>query len=161
MTSDASTRWRPGATRGFVAKTGAGLLAALLMTACANDTGESGVQRHDQENPVSETQTPAQRSRTPLQRQVDTAKADLARRMELDVEAIEVLEARNVTWRDGSMGCPKPDRGYAQVLTPGVRIRLGHGKRSFEYHGSRVGDPFLCEPPGVIQSPAPVADDGT
>ena len=138
-----------------------GLMAMLLLAGCGTGTEDATPLPDQEETQVPDTPTRDQRPRTPLARQVEFAKADLARRTGLDIERIEVLSARNVTWRDGSMGCPKPDRGYAQVLTPGVQIQLGHGKRRFDYHGPRVGEPFLCEPPGVVQTPAPVRDDGT
>jgi len=148
-------------TTGVPARVAASLATVWLLVGCGAGTEEPTPAPEREETQVSDTPSAEQRPRTSLERQVEFAKADLAQRTGLDPEGIEVLVARNVTWRDGSMGCPKPDRGYAQVLTPGVEIRLGHGKRRFNYHGSRVGEPFLCEPPGVIQSPAPVRDDGT
>lgn len=152
---------RQGRTQGGLVHVAIGLVAASLLAACGTGTDETVTPSPDKETRVSDDPASEQRPLTPLQRQVEFARADLARRLGVDGERIEVLLARNVTWRDGSMGCPKPGRGYAQVLTPGVQIRLGHGKRQFDYHGPRTGEPFLCEPPGVIQTPAPVLDDGT
>lgn len=97
-----------------------------------------------------------------LGEQVLEAKADLAGRLGLDdADGIGLVSAETVTWRDGSLGCHMPDRAYTQVLTPGVLIRLKHGKQIFQYHGSREGTPFICDPPGREQSPLRGHDDGT
>jgi len=97
-----------------------------------------------------------------LGEQVVEAKADLAGRLGLDTAAgIDLASAEIVTWRDSSLGCHMPDRAYTQVLTPGVLISLSHGKQIFQYHGSREGTPFICDPPGRAQSPLRGHDDGT
>lgn len=93
-----------------------------------------------------------------LQAMVERAVADLLERRgsENPVAAdIEVLQAEHVTWRSSALGCPKPDRGYLMVLSPGVRIVLRTAGSEFEYHAARGGTPFLCEPPGTIEEPAP------
>jgi len=102
-----------------------------------------------------------------LMQQTEFARAELATRLGVDVEALRLLESVPVHWADSSLGCPLPDRGYTQVITPGVLIRFAHGKVVYEYHGGRSGKPFLCEPPATIQRPAAVNppargfDDGT
>ena len=93
-----------------------------------------------------------------LQAMVEQAVADLLERRgsRNSVAAdIEVLQAEHVTWRSSALGCPKPDRGYLMVLSPGVRIVLRTAGSEFEYHAARGGTPFLCEPPGTIEEPAP------
>lgn len=102
-----------------------------------------------------------------LEQQTSYARTDLATRLGVPEDELRLLEAAVVSWRDGSMGCPLPDRAYMQVITPGVLVRLAHGKSVYEYHGSRTGRPFLCEPPATIEPPASVDapirghDDGT
>lgn len=102
-----------------------------------------------------------------LEQQTGFARTDLAARLSVPEEELRLLEAARVNWRDSAMGCPLPDRAYTQVITPGVLIRLAHGKTVYEYHGSRAGRPFLCEPPATVEPPAstgsPVRglDDGT
>ena len=92
-----------------------------------------------------------------LQPLVDDARADLVQRLasqQLDAQDAALLQAERVTWRSGALGCPLPDRGYMMVLTPGVLIRLRVGKITYEYHSTLRGPPFLCEPPGRIETPA-------
>ncbi len=82
-----------------------------------------------------------------LKKKVAAAKQDLANRLIRSQEYIEVLEARYVTWRDTSLGCPGPGQAYAQVLTSGVSIKLRVDNRTYHYHSAKGRPPFLCEQP--------------
>ncbi|MPZ61522.1 MAG: hypothetical protein GEU93_09535 [Propionibacteriales bacterium] len=75
------------------------------------------------------------------------AVADLADRLDVGPEQIEVLSVEEVTWRDRSLGCPRPGMMYVQVLTPGNRIVLEYGGRRYEYHSGGSRRPFLCKNP--------------
>jgi hypothetical protein len=85
---------------------------------------------------------------------VDAAIADLAKRESVEAQGVQVVQAERVTWRDGSFGCPRKDLMYTQALVPGWRIVLASGNRSFEYHSSLTGPPFVC-PPGRAKKPLP------
>ncbi|HEY3005474.1 MAG TPA: hypothetical protein VGJ44_24220 [Kribbellaceae bacterium] len=76
------------------------------------------------------------------------AVADLARRLGVGSDAISVVSVEEVTWPDGSLGCPEPGMAYTQMLEDGQRIVLEHGGTSYEYHSGGHGEPFLCEHPG-------------
>jgi hypothetical protein len=76
---------------------------------------------------------------------VNTAVDDLARRLEVDRAAIEVVEAKAVVWPDGALGCPQPGMMYTQVQQDGFLIRLRAQGRDFSYHGGGARPPFLCE----------------
>ena len=78
---------------------------------------------------------------------VEAAREDLARRLSIRPETIQVVEAVSVVWRDSSAGCPEKGMEYLQVLTPGARIRLEVGGRPYSYHSRRGGTPFLCGRP--------------
>ena len=95
---------------------------------------------------------------------IAAAQTDLIQRLEesqkqenqkLGLEDIKVLRATRVNWRSGALGCPQPDRAYKMVLVPGVLIELRAGETSYVYHSTLHGPPFICEPPGRIESPAP------
>jgi hypothetical protein len=77
------------------------------------------------------------------------AKEDLAERLEVGVEAFEVLEAELVVWPDASMGCPDPEMMYIQVPQDGSLIRLQVEDKVFEYHSGGDRPPFLCEEPSA------------
>ena len=55
---------------------------------------------------------------------MSAAKKDLAGKLDVDAELIEVKESMFVVWNDGSLGCPRPDEIYTQVEEPGYRIIL-------------------------------------
>ena len=85
--------------------------------------------------------------------QVIKAIKDLAGRLDVPSNEIKVIRAENVTWRDGSLGCPKKGMFYTQALVPGTLIVLRVGDAEYEYH-SGSGDPFYCAQP---QPPAGAA----
>jgi hypothetical protein len=87
------------------------------------------------------TGTPLDPSSTLVQGAVD----DLARRLGIEREEVTVVDARAVTWPDGSLGCPEPGVQYVQRLVDGALAILETGGRRYEYHG---GNPLaLCERP--------------
>jgi hypothetical protein len=88
-----------------------------------------------------------------LQQQVDIARSDLAQTRGIDPGSIGVAEVRNVTWRSGAIGCPKPDMFYTQALVPGTLIVLQVGRETFAYHARNDGQPFHC-PPERAEQPA-------
>lgn len=76
------------------------------------------------------------------------ARAALAEQLGLDPEAdIEVVTAEQVQWRSGALGCPQPDKGYTQAITPGYRIILEADGQTYAFHGAEGDEPFLCEDP--------------
>jgi hypothetical protein len=79
-----------------------------------------------------------------LTSEVERAIADLTERLGAGA-TIEVVVAHELTWPDGSLGCPEPGMSYTQALVDGYRIELTDGQASYGYHGAIGGDPFLCE----------------
>lgn len=77
------------------------------------------------------------------------AKEDLAERLGIPIEEIELISMEAVTWPDGSLGCPKPGVEYTQVQREGALIRLRAEKHFYQYHSGGGRPPFLCEHPSV------------
>lgn len=77
---------------------------------------------------------------------IDIAVADLAQRLSIDAASIGVTSATLEQWSDSSLGCPQPDRQYAQVSTDGSLIVLAANNKSYRYHAGGSTTPFLCEP---------------
>lgn len=75
--------------------------------------------------------------------EIDQALADLAARLG-DDRAISVTVAHELTWPDGSLGCPQPGVLYTQALVDGYRIELTDGVNLYQYHGERGRPPFYC-----------------
>jgi hypothetical protein len=91
---------------------------------------------------------------------VNQAREDLARRLSVPADQVEVLEVRAVVWPDSSLGCPKPGRVYAQVLQEGLLIRLSVDREMFFYHSGGTQAPFLCEGTShVVPKITPKADE--
>jgi len=68
------------------------------------------------------------------------------------VEEIEGVSIAPIDWPDSSLGCPKPDRGYKQVITPGHYAVLRHGGQTYRVHMAK-GRAFVCERPSGEVSP--------
>ena len=71
-------------------------------------------------------------------------RADAAKVTGLAASELVVESAAQVTWSDGSLGCPQPDMAYTQALVPGYRIRIRAGERVLDYHASMRGYFVLC-----------------
>ena len=69
------------------------------------------------------------------------AKADLASRLGVPEDAINVKGVEFVEWPDSCLGVSQPDMVCAEVITPGYRIILEANGQTYEYHtdgGSRA-----------------------
>ena len=126
--------------------------AFCLLVACgASEQGTEGDTSTEASNAVGSTIGPTQPNPSSEVEEeadmdlVEPALLDLARRLKVPEDQIEVLEVEEVTWPDGSLGCPQPDQMYTQALVEGHRIVLGHGERVFLYHSGGDAPPFLCE----------------
>ncbi|HSB86082.1 MAG TPA: hypothetical protein VLD86_07240 [Ilumatobacteraceae bacterium] len=75
---------------------------------------------------------------------IDIAVGDLAQRLSVGVDQIEVISATLKEWPDASLGCPQPGMQYAQVMTDGALIVLSSGGKSYNYHAGGSRTPFLC-----------------
>jgi hypothetical protein len=73
--------------------------------------------------------------------------ADLSRETGVDPDDVQVVVNEQVTWRDGSLGCPEPGMMYTQALVDGYRIVLRAGGEEVAYHGSTGRPPFRCDHP--------------
>ena len=95
---------------------------------------------------------------TPSGSSVHLAVADLMERLDVARDEITVVSVADVTWRDGSLGCPEPGRAYTQALVAGQRIVLAVDGTEYAYHSGRGREPFYC-PPERAQDPP--LDPGT
>lgn len=78
---------------------------------------------------------------------VKTAIEEEAKRSGVDASAIEVAGYADVTWRDGSLGCPEPGKMYTMALVPGHQLVLDVDGELVSYHAAE-GKPFAyCASP--------------
>ena len=75
------------------------------------------------------------------------ARQDLARRLNIEPAQVDLVEVREVVWRNGSLGCPQPGKFYTQALVPGLCIRLRGGEKIYHYHSGGNRPPFFCPNP--------------
>jgi len=101
---------------------------------------------------VPMTPSPADAAGLANSQPVRLAIADLATRLAVAPDVIELLEAWAVVWPDGSLGCPQPGMIYPQVQVDGIVIRLGVAGVAYQYHGGGRRAPFLCETPIPLES---------
>jgi hypothetical protein len=91
---------------------------------------------------------------------VRLAKEDLAQRLKLAPDDIQLVSVEAVDWSDTSLGCPQPGMMYAQVITPGFRVILEARGQRYQYHTDTGQFVVLCEkgkPSGVTPSERPDA----
>lgn len=101
------------------------LVVMMMLAACGAGNGDTGG-----------TPTPSPEAK---------ARADLSTRLAVEESSIETVSTQQVTWSDGSLGCPQPGEFYTQALVEGSRIILEHDGRFYDYHAGADDEPFLCE----------------
>ena len=79
-----------------------------------------------------------------LSNQLDFSRQDLASRLDIEPDDVEVSISRPVTWRSGALGCPRPGVAYTDALVPGILIELRVGKVTYRSHARHGGQPFYC-----------------
>jgi hypothetical protein len=91
--------------------------------------------------------TPAAQEMTPPEAQavVRLAEEDLAGRLGLEPDQIELVSVQAVEWSDTSLGCPQPGMMYAQVITPGYRVTLEAEGQTYDYHTNQSDHVVLCQ----------------
>lgn len=80
-------------------------------------------------------------------RELTIATADAAERAGVAADEVSFVSFEQVTWSDGSLGCPEPDMMYTQALVEGYRIVLEADGEQLVYHGALGEDPFYCAEP--------------
>lgn len=60
--------------------------------------------------------------------------ADAAQRFKVAESAVVLTRAEQVTWNDGSLGCPEPGRMYTQSLIPGYLVIAKTAEGELAYH---------------------------
>lgn len=86
------------------------------------------------------------------------AVSDLAQRLNVPPETIQLVKFEAVTWGDAGLGCPDPGMAYIQVPVDGALIVLQAGEVQYEYHSGGDRPPFLCEKNKKDPSPPPQID---
>ena len=137
---------------------GAPVLLLLALAACQGqqDGGEmeapaepteseqSPSSNDDNASDEGKNMTQGVNDRMNLEEAVEAARQDLADRQSVEHETIGVVEAREVTWRNGALGCPEEGMMYTQALVRGYYILLADAVGEHAYHAGSDGKPFFC-----------------
>jgi hypothetical protein len=156
--------------RKFFRKTSLAIVALAPLAACSADkpapTGIAPPTRIPDapKAPVSPTENAGDAvSAASVPREVRRAVvADAARRFKVPESAVVVSQAEQVTWNDGSLGCPQPGQMYTQMLVSGYRIVATSSAGQMEYHTDSHGLVVTCGDgavAGSVQPPARSAPD--
>ena len=89
--------------------------------------------------------------------------ADAARRFKVAESAVVLGQAEQVTWSDGSLGCPQRGQMYTQNLVAGYRIVAITSEGQMVYHTDSQGFAVTCggnkDSAPQVQPPARSAPD--
>lgn len=140
---------------------------ALLVTACAGAGDESGITTSS----APDNATTTDRSFTTvvpstsgesLPDYLDEGLIDEVRELASHETGIapgefEVETAVQVTWSDGSLGCPQPGQAYTQALVDGYWVVLSHDSDTYDFRAGLDREFRLC--PGGGAPPVSVYED--
>ena len=138
----------------------------LLMAACATPLGNDPTTEPPEPTETADPTTspveaPSEETDTAMPGRPQVIPDDvwailLAELSDLGVasNAPTIVAAEEVTWSDGSLGCPQPNMGYTQALVPGYRVVLEVDGEEFHFHASESDQVILCD------DPQPPVDDG-
>lgn len=102
--------------------------------------------------------TPTTPADSGLQNLIERAKEDLAKRLNIVLTQISLIDAQAVVWPDASLGCPQPGMQYKQVPEDGALIVLQVDGITYEYHNGGSRGLFLCQKLNEKPSPPPKID---
>ena len=94
---------------------------------------------------------------------LESIKQGIADKLSVPVEDITIVDQKQVSWSDTSLGNPQPGGVYAQVIIPGYKIsvQVGEDKQASEFYaiGDRIvgPDPFRGQPPEVTIPEQPIS----
>jgi hypothetical protein len=105
-------------------------------------TQEAGMLKIDQTGDFAgdTNGTPIAELPAPVQTAVESAAAKLG----VDASTLTVVHSEQRDWPDASLGCPEPEKFYAQVITPGWLVLVSGGSQTLEYHTDANTLAVLC-----------------
>lgn len=75
---------------------------------------------------------------------VQAALADAAAQLGVGASQLHVDQVTPRDWPDSSLGCPRPDEMYSQIVTPGYLIIITSAGKRLEYHSDTQSRVVLC-----------------
>ena len=125
------------------------IMMALSLTLVFVIAGCAGVT--EQEPTAAPTETAAPEATEDVNQTLEreqiltTVQADLAERLGIEQDEIEVVSVESKNWDDTSLGCPEEGEMYAQVITKGLQIILEAEGEQYDYRTDMMGAFKLCQ----------------
>lgn len=67
---------------------------------------------------------------------IEPVVAEVAKLAGVPADQVTVISAEEVTFSDGSLGCPQPGMVYTQALVDGYKIVAEAGGKTYDFRGS-------------------------
>lgn len=81
---------------------------------------------------------------------VEAAVNMVAKRRDVALEDVAVVQVESVEWRNSCLGCAAPGQMCLTVITPGYRVVLESGGETYEVHTDRTGKvAIFCDKPVI------------
>lgn len=137
-------------------------LALVALVACGEPQGDEGTTTTTPSDSVTST-TSVPATDPDMGREIpedimNGVVSDAASRTGVEPSVMVVALAREVTWNDGSLGCPEPGVMYTQALVDGYQVVLIAGDEALDYRVDDSGGFRVCEQPAGSASDVSVPD---
>lgn len=106
-----------------------------------------------------ETDPPANEQSQPPSSGLEALRSNAASLAGVTADGVSIVSSERVTWSDGSLGCPRGDEMYTQMLVSGYRVVVSAGEQTFDYRLADSGFFRLCGSPASALTPLPGAAD--
>lgn len=134
------------------------ILFGLLLAACAaGQVASPSASEQAVSDPPTPDETPAATAPTAGidEDAIAALVAMAAEEAQASIDEVRVVSAEEVTWSDGSLGCPQPGMAYTQALVPGFRVVVEIDGEELHFHAAQGGEFRICDDP---QPPVQGAD---
>lgn len=119
------------------------MVVALLLAGCASTGGPMSTPNPPASSPGTPASGPAAPGDVPEARW-SAILADLSGRG-VATDGVQLVSAREVTWNDGSLGCPQKGQSYTQALVAGMQVIVNAGGTEYDYRFGMSDHPKLCQ----------------
>lgn len=122
---------------------------ALVLAACASGSAAtpSAGEPTASNPPMTDAPAPTAAHAGISEESLAALVARAAEEAGVNLDEVRIVSAEEVTWSDGSLGCPQPGQAYTQALVPGFRVVVEIGGDELNFHAAQGGEFRFCEDP--------------
>lgn len=100
---------------------------------------QTWIYRTDEQGKLLRLETPLERTQIPPSAVVTAVQQEAARRLNVPVSRLTIVEAQPQTWTDGCLGLPQPNERCMQALVPGWEVMLAARGQRLVYRTTDSG----------------------